>query len=89
VQPQCLATPERGREHESVQRLQWRLGDVRRVCTAGVDPGPFVLDEWLDRLPPTFEVRPGWSTAVDHKRHRNARAYVLWLGARRRKESLT
>lgn len=54
-----------------------------QAVESGGDPGPFVLAEWLERLPARYEVQPEWCTRREHEEHRRDRAYLLWLKARR------
>jgi hypothetical protein len=59
-----------------------------QTTVPGADPGPFVLDVWLERLPERYDHCPEWRTRAEHERDRNNHAYMLYLGARREARTL-
>ena len=56
----------------------------QQTTVPGADPGPFVLEVWLGLVPTRHPGADEWATAEQRHRHRCARAYLLWLAARRR-----
>lgn len=69
-------------------RRQARAARAAQQQPGGPAPGPatFDLEHWLARLPASYDSTAPWATPAEHEQHRRTRAYLLYLGARRRGE---
>lgn len=65
------------------RRLRAESRDQEAKAATSGTVGPFVVEEWLARLPASYATRPEWSTPAEHERHRRDRAYLMYLKARR------